>query len=1353
MSDKPVFNNFDLHIGQGKGGVYPVSVYYSPAGETAEPVQVPIVLDDEPMRRWLKNLQDGFTEREDLLGLGQRLTGYLLPPGPVRDLYQHSLGMTEAREAKLRLRLRISPPQLAALPWEFAYDEGRDDFMALNPHTALTRFHSQPVPHRSIASYAPVPILILISNPPGTFPLETTREVRNLIKALSRLLDRDRVRIDVLFAGSSEERQSIEALVADQPATRLLPDPASIDALRDALRQEYRVIHYIGHGVFDEEKGGALLLTDGQGNPIRVGAQAMARELRDSSVAVVVLNACQSATESAAQSFMGLAPNLIRVGVPAVVAMQYAIPDNSAVNFSRALYKALADGWPLDAAVTEGRKAISARLTPDDMDWGIPVLFMRSSDGVLWQEEAGQIAVGSYVLQIGTAYGSVVNAAPPGHRAAPQPRSAPVLLRPRSFADLLDRETEIDTATAALQSAIPVEFHGQAGLGKTVLLRHLAHHYPEVSFPDGVVYLLARGHPAADLLQSLYDAFYESAAPFKPTDTQMRYALQSKQALVLLDDVDLGRDEVEMLMSAAPGCAFLLASSKRHLWGEGRAVALHGLPADDALALVERELGRPLTPQERPAAEALCAALEGHPLRIFQTAAMAREEGLSLAEVARQVQTPAAEKAVTEQVVKPLSESEQRVLQVLAALGEAPLHTEHLAGLAKLAEVAPALESLRRRGLAQSHSPRHSLTGTVAQDLQRTLDLASLQEQALAYFTAWAEDHRSAPERLLEDADAMLHVLSWGVGAGRWAEVLRLGRAVESALAVGGRWDAWAKVLKWVLEAARALKDRAVEAWALHQLGSRAFCLGDAGAARRSLKKALRLRNKLGDRLGAAITRHNLDVFWVPPPPPLPSAPQAPAAPPPAPPPVPIGPAALGASLVAKAVPVLVAAAITVAGGLGIRHVVSRPTPTPPPTPTVFTPTSTSVETATPTPFATFSPTPTGVPIRPSTPTAVRTGTPTPTGSPTSTRTPTSTPTSTVTPTVTPTNTPTSTITPTATPTTTPTPKDYPAPVLIAPEDKAEIAPGAYANLWWAWDGVLAADEYFDVRFWQKGEPHNGVAWTKQGFYGVKGEAGKTYYWAIAVIRGQGGRIIEQLSPESKAHRLIWPSLTPTPTSTSTPTLTPTPTATPDTYVAVPQPTVPSDGQQLSCRSPVTLIWESVSDPSGIAGYYGKLWAEVDEGYWLAADSWGPVSGNQVDVDVICWPNYRWTVRAQDGAGNWSDWSEWSYFSILPDATPPPPPQPIQPTGGSVLSCRSSATLIWETVSDISGVSGYYGRLELEINPDYWYLEDWWGPVSDDRVTVEVCCGCIYRWHVQARDGAGNWSGWSERAYFSVDMY
>lgn len=63
----------------------------------------------------------------------------------------------------------------------------------------------------------------------------------------------------------------------------------------------------------------------------------------------------------------------------------------------------------------------------------------------------------------------------------------------------------------------------------------------------------------------------------------------------MLDDVELERDDLERLMNTAPGCIFVLASPERRLWGEGRAVALGGLPQNDARALVERELG-PATP-------------------------------------------------------------------------------------------------------------------------------------------------------------------------------------------------------------------------------------------------------------------------------------------------------------------------------------------------------------------------------------------------------------------------------------------------------------------------------------------------------------------------------------------------------------------------------------------------------------------------------------------------------------------------------------------------------------------------------------------------------------------------------------
>jgi len=96
-----------------------------------------------------------------------------------------------------------------------------------------------------------------------------------------------------------------------------------------------------------------------------------------------------------------------------------------------------------------------------------------------------------------------------------------------------------------------------------------------------------------------------------------------------------------------------------------------------------------------------------------------------------------------------------------------------------------------------------------------------------------------------------------------------------------------------------------------------------------------------------------------------------------------------------------------------------------------------------------------------------------------------------------------------------------------------------------------------------------------------------------------------------------------------------------------PSPSVPADGLTLSCRSSQTLVWVPVSDPSGISGYYVKLEIQVTPGNWQSVGGWGPVTGKQVDVSVQCGGYYRWTVRAQDGAGNYSDWSKWSHFSVV----------------------------------------------------------------------------------------------------------
>ena len=113
-----------------------------------------------------------------------------------------------------------------------------------------------------------------------------------------------------------------------------------------------------------------------------------------------------------------------------------------------------------------------------------------------------------------------------------------------------------------------------------------------------------------------------------------------------------------------------------------------------------------------------------------------------------------------------------------------------------------------------------------------------------------------------------------------------------------------------------------------------------------------------------------------------------------------------------------------------------------------------------------------------------------------------------------------------------------------------------------------------------------------------------------------------------------------------TPTSPPPPSPTPDTQApSSPRPDEPTGGTVLSCRGTVTLSWDRASDPSGIKSYYVRM-----EPTTLVAppqmQEWGPVNGTSTSVPVSCGLGYRWSVQAEDGAGNRSSWSPWAEFGI-----------------------------------------------------------------------------------------------------------
>jgi hypothetical protein len=231
--------------------------------------------------------------------------------------------------------------------------------------------------------------------------------------------------------------------------------------------------------------------------------------------------------------------------------------------------------------------------------------------------------------------------------------------------------------------------------------------------------------------------------PFNlPTDAGP-LSLQTS-ALILFDDVGLAREELEAVMDTAPGCTFVIASAEQHLWGEGSTLSLAGLPLDDAMTLFERELGRPLTDDERPEAKLLCIALEGHPLRLIQAARSSRRARVLSDDVA---ETSTSAQALAGHLITSLSEPERQILMSVAALSDVSVRTEHLAGMSGLSNIEPILDSLAQRAVIRAENGGYRLDATLTHALQQQPDASYWIGKALAYFTDWAEKHRDRFDR------------------------------------------------------------------------------------------------------------------------------------------------------------------------------------------------------------------------------------------------------------------------------------------------------------------------------------------------------------------------------------------------------------------------------------------------------------------------------------------------------------------------------------------------------------------------------------------------------------------------------
>jgi len=353
------FADFELLVGAAhRPGEYSVNITQSPFGRAGGTLKLD--LNAPQVKAVLEAIASRNTTEDMLIQFGSMLFNALLAD-PIVDVYRQSL----AKSKRLRIRLCIEPPEISALPWEFLHDPKHDLFLAISDDHCISRYLQIAEPEPPLQVQLPLRVLIIVSDPSdladyGLPPLKADEEIKRIQDALDEHVQAGRIKTD------------------------LLPHAVAAD-LRQKLRTfRPHVAHFIGHGGFQNNQG--LLMMEDEDYRTRFVSERQFREffLGVDDVKLVVLNVCEGATQSSATVMAGLAPQVVRRGLGAVVAMQYPIPDKVSLSFAREFYRVLAQTDPVDVAVAEARRAVYQDFGSDRRDWGTPVLFMRSPDGRLF---------------------------------------------------------------------------------------------------------------------------------------------------------------------------------------------------------------------------------------------------------------------------------------------------------------------------------------------------------------------------------------------------------------------------------------------------------------------------------------------------------------------------------------------------------------------------------------------------------------------------------------------------------------------------------------------------------------------------------------------------------------------------------------------------------------------------------------------------------------------------------------------------------------------------------------------------------------------------------------------------------
>ena len=355
MADRE-FLTFQLEIGPGSEGEYPLRVHRSPAGEGRGRFRLPF--NDLALESYLEEMQIALarsgrrrtrpTEQElSVQDFGARLFEALFS-GEVLRLYDASRRQAAEQGKGLALALSVNVPKLADLAWEFLYDPRCSEYLCLSSEMSLLRLVAPPEGSQPARVTLPLRILGLVSAPDDQPALAVEREKQRLEAALGSLLERRLVELEWVAGQSWPDLQ------------------------RAVWLGGWQVFYFVGHGGLEADTGrGFVSLASGGGESQSLSASRLAR----------LLNGCPelrlavlSAGQGVRARFSATATTLVHQGLPAVLALDYGPAERAAVGWNGAFFRSLVAARSLAEAVAQGRMAVRSQ-APHSLEWGVPRLY------------------------------------------------------------------------------------------------------------------------------------------------------------------------------------------------------------------------------------------------------------------------------------------------------------------------------------------------------------------------------------------------------------------------------------------------------------------------------------------------------------------------------------------------------------------------------------------------------------------------------------------------------------------------------------------------------------------------------------------------------------------------------------------------------------------------------------------------------------------------------------------------------------------------------------------------------------------------------------------------------------------